>query len=258
MAHTDRTNSNREHRRKTAGRTGPTGTSRRARSELRALRREVPCVVGLLADERDFTAMRRYRSFAFDDHPKYLRRIDGLLRSLATEGSTPPSPSSTRRNSPSTARRPGTIRTPPSPGAVSPHASRRAAAPSCPTPDSPSDNSSHNSSTPLCAGPPGSTPPWSSPTWGVRRLRRGHRTRLVRPRLTAPDPSRRASRTGHTPPRVQRPGTGRTTPRRPPGGEARHRARAARRVRERRVRDRPRGGHRTRQPRRSRPAYDRT
>lgn len=86
MAHTDRTNSNREHRRKTAGRTGPTGTSRRARSELRALRREVPCVVGLLADERDFTAMRRYRSFAFDDHPKYLRRIDGLLRSLATEG----------------------------------------------------------------------------------------------------------------------------------------------------------------------------
>lgn len=86
MAHTDRTNSNREHRRKTAGRTGPTRTSRRARSELRALRREVPCVVGLLADERDFTAMRRYRTFAFDDHPKYLRRIDGLLRSLATEG----------------------------------------------------------------------------------------------------------------------------------------------------------------------------
>ncbi|MEW1724934.1 hypothetical protein [Streptomyces sp. NPDC093109] len=50
------------------------------------LRREVPGVVGLLADEQDFTAMRRYRTFTFDDHPAYLREIDGLLRSLASRG----------------------------------------------------------------------------------------------------------------------------------------------------------------------------
>ncbi|MFD3525282.1 hypothetical protein [Streptomyces sp. NPDC058653] len=84
MAHTNRTRTNREQRGKTAG-TGPTGTSRRTRSDLRALRREVPRTVGLVADERDFTAMRSYRSFAFDDHRTYLRRIDALLRSLATE-----------------------------------------------------------------------------------------------------------------------------------------------------------------------------
>ncbi|MEU0528435.1 hypothetical protein [Streptomyces niveus] len=67
-------------------RTGPAGTPRGARGELRALRREVPCTVGLLADERDFAAMRRYRTFTFDDHRRYLRQIDGLLRTLATEG----------------------------------------------------------------------------------------------------------------------------------------------------------------------------
>lgn len=52
----------------------------------RALRREVPSTVGLLADEHDFTAMRRYRSFVFDDHTTYLRQIEALLRSLATQG----------------------------------------------------------------------------------------------------------------------------------------------------------------------------
>ncbi|MGW2305726.1 hypothetical protein [Streptomyces sp. NPDC001809] len=52
----------------------------------RALRREVPSTVGLLADEHDFTAMRRYRTFAFDDHPTYLRHVEALLRSLAARG----------------------------------------------------------------------------------------------------------------------------------------------------------------------------
>jgi hypothetical protein len=54
-------------------------------STRRSLRREVPSVVGLLADERDFTAMKSYRSFAFDDHTTYLRQLDGLLRSLASQ-----------------------------------------------------------------------------------------------------------------------------------------------------------------------------
>ena len=52
----------------------------------RALRREVPSTVGLLADEHDFTTMRRYRTFAFDDHTTYLRQIEALLRTLATQG----------------------------------------------------------------------------------------------------------------------------------------------------------------------------
>ncbi|MEV8537132.1 hypothetical protein [Streptomyces sp. NPDC051211] len=52
----------------------------------RSLRREVPSTVGLVADARDFAAMRGYRSFAFDDHEDYLRQVDALLRSLAAEG----------------------------------------------------------------------------------------------------------------------------------------------------------------------------
>ncbi|MFF5568957.1 hypothetical protein ACFY7Z_31405 [Streptomyces sp. NPDC012623] len=55
-------------------------------SMRRRLRREVPGIVGLLADERDFTAMRRYRTFTFDDHAAYLREIDALLKSLASQG----------------------------------------------------------------------------------------------------------------------------------------------------------------------------
>ncbi|MFG3508725.1 hypothetical protein ACGF5F_24865 [Streptomyces sp. NPDC047821] len=53
----------------------------------RALRREVPSTVGLLADEEDFTAMRRrYRSFTHDDHGTYLRQVDHLLKDLARHG----------------------------------------------------------------------------------------------------------------------------------------------------------------------------
>ncbi|MFH8729393.1 hypothetical protein [Streptomyces termitum] len=60
-----------------------TGTTTRLR---RALRREIPSTVGLLADERDFAAMRRYRTFAFDDHPTYLKEVEALLRTLARQG----------------------------------------------------------------------------------------------------------------------------------------------------------------------------
>ncbi|WP_031078077.1 hypothetical protein [Streptomyces sp. NRRL S-118] len=52
----------------------------------RALRREVPCTVGLLADEEDFTAMRRYRTFTFDDHSTYLHQVEDLLKRLASQG----------------------------------------------------------------------------------------------------------------------------------------------------------------------------
>ncbi|MDQ1012021.1 hypothetical protein QFZ82_006506 [Streptomyces sp. V4I23] len=53
-------------------------------SMRRILRREVPSTVGVLADARDFTAMRRYRSFTFDDHTTYLRQSEQLLKTLAT------------------------------------------------------------------------------------------------------------------------------------------------------------------------------
>ncbi|MFJ5830973.1 hypothetical protein [Streptomyces sp. NPDC093089] len=62
-------------------RTGTTTTRLR-----RALRREVPSTVGLLADEHDFTAMRRYRTFAFDDHTTYLQQVEALLKTLAGQG----------------------------------------------------------------------------------------------------------------------------------------------------------------------------
>ncbi|MFF8954969.1 hypothetical protein [Streptomyces sp. NPDC014894] len=56
-----------------------------ARSRARAaLDREVVGTVGVLADAVDFAAMRRYRTFAFADHPEYLREVEALLRSLAS------------------------------------------------------------------------------------------------------------------------------------------------------------------------------
>ncbi|MFK0264903.1 hypothetical protein ACIQU1_26790 [Streptomyces angustmyceticus] len=52
----------------------------------RALRREIPSSAAVLADERDFTAMRRYRTFPFDDHRSYLQQVETLLRRLAAQG----------------------------------------------------------------------------------------------------------------------------------------------------------------------------
>ncbi|MEU6659532.1 hypothetical protein [Streptomyces sp. NPDC046821] len=57
------------------------------RTSMRSvLRREVAGIIGLLADEHDFTAMRSYRSFTFDDHDTYLQQVETLLRSLAEQG----------------------------------------------------------------------------------------------------------------------------------------------------------------------------
>jgi len=50
------------------------------------LRREVAVTIGLLTDEQDFTAMRRYRTFVFDEYESYLRQVEALLRSRAGEG----------------------------------------------------------------------------------------------------------------------------------------------------------------------------
>ncbi|MFG3349053.1 hypothetical protein ACGF1Z_28845 [Streptomyces sp. NPDC048018] len=52
----------------------------------RALRREVAETVALLADEEDFTTMRQYTTFAFDDHGRYLHHVEELLRTLAANG----------------------------------------------------------------------------------------------------------------------------------------------------------------------------
>ncbi|MGW0822813.1 hypothetical protein [Streptomyces sp. NPDC002845] len=53
----------------------------------RVLRREIAGTIGLLTDEQDFTAMRRYRTFTFDDHTTYLKQVEALLRTLASQGS---------------------------------------------------------------------------------------------------------------------------------------------------------------------------
>ncbi|MFJ1598943.1 hypothetical protein [Streptomyces sp. NPDC088261] len=66
--------------------TGHTRQTETDRTRRRRLRREVPSTVGLLADEQDFTAMRRYDTFTFDDHATYLRQIEALLRSLTAQG----------------------------------------------------------------------------------------------------------------------------------------------------------------------------
>ena len=52
----------------------------------RVLRREIAGTIGLLTDEHDFRAMRRYRSFAFDDHAAYLRQVEDLLKTRALQG----------------------------------------------------------------------------------------------------------------------------------------------------------------------------
>ncbi|WP_371672865.1 hypothetical protein OG985_37640 [Streptomyces sp. NBC_00289] len=53
----------------------------------RVLRREIAGTIGLLTDEHDFRAMRRYRSFTFDDHTTYLQQVEALLRTRASQGS---------------------------------------------------------------------------------------------------------------------------------------------------------------------------
>lgn len=53
----------------------------------RVLRREIAGTIGLLTDEHDFRAMRRYRSFTFDDHTTYLKQVEDLLRTRAAQGS---------------------------------------------------------------------------------------------------------------------------------------------------------------------------
>jgi len=52
----------------------------------RVLRREIVGTIGLLTDEHDFSVMRRYRSFVFDDHTTYLRQVESLLKSRAAQG----------------------------------------------------------------------------------------------------------------------------------------------------------------------------
>ncbi|MGQ5638541.1 MULTISPECIES: hypothetical protein [unclassified Streptomyces] len=52
----------------------------------RVLRREIAGTIGLLTDEHDFRAMRRYRSFTFDDHQTYLRQVEAVLRARAAQG----------------------------------------------------------------------------------------------------------------------------------------------------------------------------
>jgi hypothetical protein len=55
-------------------------------SMRRVLRREIAGTIGLLTDEQDFRAMRRYRTYAFDDHTTYLQQVEALLRTLAAQG----------------------------------------------------------------------------------------------------------------------------------------------------------------------------
>lgn len=61
-------------------------TNTQYQSMRRVLRREIAGTIGLLADERDFRAMRCYRSFTFDDHRVYLEQVEALLKIRAAQG----------------------------------------------------------------------------------------------------------------------------------------------------------------------------
>ncbi|WP_202917925.1 hypothetical protein [Streptomyces taklimakanensis] len=81
---------NREHRHERAGgRSGRHRERRRGRRRAttrRALRREAPSTVAVVADPAGFAAMRGHTTFPFEDHHTYLRRTEGLLRSLTAQG----------------------------------------------------------------------------------------------------------------------------------------------------------------------------
>ncbi len=73
--------------------TRPAGTARPpgrppldAATARRVLRRETASTFALLTGGADFHAMTAYRTFAFDDHPRYLRQAHGTLRALAATG----------------------------------------------------------------------------------------------------------------------------------------------------------------------------
>ncbi|MFE6098025.1 hypothetical protein ACFQ7M_39680 [Streptomyces massasporeus] len=57
------------------------------RTMRRVLHREIAGTIGLLTDEQDFRAMRRYRTFTFADHATYLKQVESLLRTRALQGS---------------------------------------------------------------------------------------------------------------------------------------------------------------------------
>ncbi|MEZ7159589.1 hypothetical protein ACBR38_31700 [Streptomyces sp. MAD19A] len=57
------------------------------RTLRRVLRREIVGTIGVLTDEHDFRAMRRYDTFVFDDHTTYLKHVEAVLRTRALQGS---------------------------------------------------------------------------------------------------------------------------------------------------------------------------
>ncbi|MEU3048978.1 hypothetical protein ABZ705_21145 [Streptomyces sp. NPDC006984] len=61
----------------------PTSRPASRAQRRRSLHREVPATLGVLADPRDFTAMRRYRTFAFEDHDAYLSEVQQVMNTLA-------------------------------------------------------------------------------------------------------------------------------------------------------------------------------
>ncbi len=77
------------HHRTTRRARGPAGHARRRTAAARRRQsREIPGTLAVLPTPDDLAAMSRYRTFPFtgQDHPGYLRRLDGLLRTLAAQG----------------------------------------------------------------------------------------------------------------------------------------------------------------------------
>ncbi len=217
----------------------PHGTTLR-----RLLRREAPSTVGLLADEQDFAAMRRYRTFPFDDHTTYLHQVETLLKSLTAQGiHTTVALFDPEEYAEFCAESGLDADT----GACRSRFTAEIAAGRShrhlhrPTPDRP------HPAPGLPRGPPGHLGVRHPPPRGPRRLRRlrpGHRTRRLRPGLPPPHPPAGDGGPGHAPPGLLHPHGERPAPGGPQHPPRRDRTGAPRRLGGGGVRQRPRGGHR--------------
>lgn len=222
----------------------------------RVLRREIAGTIGLLTDEHDFTAMRRYRTFTFNDHTTYLQQVESLLRTLAAQGShttvalfdpeeyaefcahnglEPDTAASRTRFTAELAATGPTVAYEGSPRRTRPRPRRRSRP----------------------QGDLGVRDHAPGPHRQLRVLRRGHRTSVLRPRLPPAHPRPRHREPRRAPTRVQRLRGTRNTRRGAAGGRRRRGHHPPRRGGSPRVHHRPGPGPRHRQRRRTRHAHHR-
>ena len=227
------------------------------RAMRRVLRREVAGTVGLLADEHDFAAMRALPQLHLRrPHAPTSDRSKPCSGPSPPRATTPPSPSSTPRSTPSSAPRPASTRTPPT------SRSRFTAELAATRRHRPLHGQPLDELVPDLIDEAVRQATWEYATTllarhrRLRRLRRGHRPRRLRPRLAPPDapPRHRRPRRTTTSCAASRPSTNSSSPSCTPTTTATAPP-ALDEPEGARVRHGPRRRHRPRQPRGTRPAH---